>query len=216
MENVLFKISFPAEFHAQTAIECAITLHDNEIIKLNTVDKIKEIDKIIITTHESAIRIIDKTGPLNNPADRDHCIQYMVAIGLLKGNLTAQDYENQAAQDPKIDLLREKMICEELNQYTHDYLDVDKRSITNAIQIFYKDGTLSKKIVVEYPIGHKLRRDEGIPKLVEKFKTNLAREFNKSQAHKILSVSLDQKQFEKISVNEYIDLFWKEEHSTTN
>ncbi len=216
MENVLFKISFPAEFHAQTAIECAITLHDNEIIKMNTVDKIKEIDKIIITTHESAIRIIDKTGPLNNPADRDHCIQYMVAIGLLKGNLTAQDYENQAAQDPKIDLLREKMICEELNQYTHDYLDVDKRSITNAIQIFYKDGTLSKKIVVEYPIGHKLRRDEGIPKLIEKFKTNLAREFNKSQAHKILSVSLDQKQFEKISVNEYIDLFWKEEHSTTN
>ena len=142
------------------------------------VEKIAQIDRIVITTHESAIRIIDKTGPLNNPADRDHCIQYMVAIGLLKGNLTAQDYEDKMAQDPRVDLLREKMVCQENKKYTEDYLDPEKRSIANAIQIFYLDGTKSEQIAVEYPIGHKRRREEGIPKLVEKFKRNLARQFD--------------------------------------
>src|SRR5210317_274171 len=182
MENILFKISFPAEFHAQTAVECALTLHGTEVSRLDTVDKIELIEKIMITTHESAIRIIDKKGPLSNPADRDHCIQYMSAIGLLKGNLTAQDYENEVAQDPRVDLLREKMVCQENKKYTADYLDPNKRSIANAIQIFYLDGTKSEQIAVEYPIGHKRRREEGIPKLVEKFKRNLAREFDPARA----------------------------------
>jgi 2-methylcitrate dehydratase len=209
MENVLFKISFPAEFHAQTAVECALTLHEKERDKLDTIEKIAQIDRIVITTHESAIRIIDKTGPLNNPADRDHCIQYMVAIGLLKGNLTAQDYEDKMAQDPRVDLLREKMVCQENKKYTKDYLDPEKRSIANAIQIFYLDGTKSEQIAVEYPIGHKRRREEGIPKLVEKFKRNLARQFDPVRADKILAISLNQAALELIPVNDYVDLYWK-------
>ena len=166
MENILFKISFPAEFHAQTAVECALALHPNNIDLINTLEKIDNIDRIEITTHESAIRIIDKTGPLNNPADRDHCIQYMTAIGLLKGNLTAQDYEDEMANDPRVDALREKMTCIEKPEYSKDYLDPDKRSIANAIQIFYKDGSSSKQVAVEYPIGHRRRRSEGIPELI--------------------------------------------------
>ena len=209
MENVLFKISFPAEFHAQTAVECALTLHEKERDKLDTIEKIAQIDRIVITTHESAIRIIDKTGQLNNPADRDHCIQYMVAIGLLKGNLTAQDYEDKMAQDPRVDLLREKMVCQENKKYTKDYLDPEKRSIANAIQIFYLDGTKSEQIAVEYPIGHKRRREEGIPKLVEKFKRNLARQFDPVRADKILAISLNQAALELIPVNDYVDLYWK-------
>ena len=209
MENVLFKISFPAEFHAQTAVECALILHENEIERIDTLNKIENIDKIIITTHESAIRIIDKQGPLNNPADRDHCIQYMSAIGLLKGNLTAQDYEDESSSDPRIDKLRDKMICKESSQYTDDYLNPEKRSIANAIQIFYKDGTSSDNIEVQYPIGHKKRRPEGIPKLVEKFKANLNREFSIEHSQKILKVSLDQNTLEEMSVNSYVDLFWK-------
>ena len=186
MENILFKISFPAEFHAQTAVECALKLHKNEFHKIDKVEKIDAIDHINITTHESAIRIIDKTGPLTNPADRDHCIQYMVAIGLLKGNLTAQDYEDEVAIDPRIDLLRKKMKCIEKKEYTADYLDPNKRSIANAIQIFYKDGNKSELVEVEYPIGHQRRRDEGIPKLIEKFKVNLSRQFDEVQSKKIL------------------------------
>ena len=174
-----------------------------------TKKKIKDIKEIIITTHESAIRIIDKTGPLSNPADRDHCIQYMVAIGLLKGSLTAKDYEDNVANDPKIDLLRSKMLCKESNQYSKDYLNPNKRSIANAIQIFYKDGTFSKNIEVEYPIGHKRRREEGIPKLIEKFKTNLARQYDTVIAKQILNISLDQSRLETLPVNEYVDLFWK-------
>ena len=166
MENILFKISFPAEFHAQTAVECALALHPNNIDLIDTLEKIDGIDRIEITTHESAIRIIDKTGPLNNPADRDHCIQYMTAIGLLKGNLTAQDYEDEMANDPRVDALREKMTCIEKPEYSKDYLDPDKRSIANAIQIFYKDGSSSKQVAVEYPIGHRRRRSEGIPELI--------------------------------------------------
>jgi 2-methylcitrate dehydratase len=209
MENVLFKISFPAEFHAQTAVECAIALNQTEASKIDSVEKINDIDRIVITTHESAIRIIDKTGPLNNPADRDHCIQYMVAIGLLKGNVTAKDYEDEVAQDPRIDLIRDKMQCVELEQYTQDYLDPEKRSIANAIQIFYKDGSVSENVAVEYPIGHKRRRAEGIPKLVEKFKTNLARVFDAKRSQTILDISLDQTKLESMAVNDYVDLYWK-------
>ena len=152
MENVLFKISFPAEFHAQTAVECALLLHPE--VK----DRIGDIRKIVITTHESAIRIIDKKGPLHNPADRDHCIQYMTAIGLLKGNLTAADYEDDVARDPRVDALRAKMTCVENRQYTRDYLDPNKRSIANAVQVFFKDGTKTANVVVEYPVGHRRRR----------------------------------------------------------
>ena len=209
MENVLFKISFPAEFHAQTAVECAIALNQTEASKIDSVEKINDIDRIVITTHESAIRIIDKTGPLNNPADRDHCIQYMVAIGLLKGNVTAKDYEDEVALDPRIDLIRDKMQCVELEQYTQDYLDPEKRSIANAIQIFYKDGSVSENVAVEYPIGHKRRRTEGIPKLVEKFKTNLARVFDAKRSQTILDISLDQTKLESMAVNDYVDLYWK-------
>lgn len=209
MENVLFKISFPAEFHAQTAVECALQLHPDHINKIDTLEKINHIDRIEITTHESAIRIIDKTGPLNNPADRDHCIQYMATVGLLKGNLTAQDYEDAVAQDPRIDALRAKMQCIENKQFTQDYLDPSKRSIANALQIFYQDGTHSEKITVEYPIGHRRRRAEGIPELVKKFSKNLNREFDPEHAAKLLNLNLDYEKLAATPVNEYVDLFVK-------
>jgi 2-methylcitrate dehydratase len=209
MENVLFKISFPAEFHAQTAVECALALHPNNIDLIDTLEKINKIDRIEITTHESAIRIIDKTGPLNNPADRDHCIQYMTAIGLLKGNLTAQDYEDTVANDPRVDALREKMTCVEKPEYTKDYLDPDKRSIANAVQIFYKDGSSSEQVAVEYPIGHRRRRSEGIPELIKKFKINLQREFDDTRAEKIMNLNLDIDLLQQTPVNEYVDLYSK-------
>ena len=207
MENVLFKISFPAEFHAQTAVECALALHPNNIDLIDTLEKIDGIDRIEITTHESAIRIIDKTGPLNNPADRDHCIQYMTAIGLLKGNLTAQDYEDEMANDPRVDALREKMTCIEKPEYTKDYLDPDKRSIANAVRIFYKDGSSSEQVAVEYPIGHRRRRREGIPELIKKFEINLRREFDYTQSEKIMNLNLDIDLLQKTPVNEYVDLY---------
>lgn len=207
MEQVLFKISFPAEFHAQTAVECAIKLHTQIGERLDTLGKIAEIDKIVITTHESAIRIIDKTGPLANPADRDHCIQYMSAIGLLKGNLTAADYEDDVAADPRIDALRAKMHCVENTDYTRDYLDPDKRSIANAIQVFFKDGSKSDNIEVPYPIGHRRRRAEGIPELVNKFRTNLARRFPAKQQARILAACLHQKTLEAMPVNEFVNMF---------
>lgn len=209
MENVLFKISFPAEFHAQTAVECALALHPNNIDLIDTLEKINKIDRIEITTHESAIRIIDKTGPLNNPADRDHCIQYMTSIGLLKGNLTAQDYEDTVANDPRVDALREKMTCVEEPEYTKDYLDPDKRSIANAVQIFYKDGSSSEQVAVEYPIGHRRRRSEGIPELIKKFKINLKREFDDTRAEKIMNLNLDIDLLQQTPVNEYVDLYTK-------
>jgi 2-methylcitrate dehydratase len=209
MENVLFKISFPAEFHAQTAVECALQLHPNHVNNIDTLEKINHIDRIEITTHESAIRIIDKTGPLNNPADRDHCIQYMASVGLLKGNLTAQDYEDALAQDPRIDALRAKMQCIENKQFTQDYLDPSKRSIANALQIFYQDGTHSEKITVEYPIGHRRRRTEGIPELIKKFSKNLNREFDPEHAEKILNLNLDYEKLAATPVHEYVDLFVK-------
>ena len=161
MENVLFKISFPAEFHAQTAVEAAVTLHSE--VK----SRVSNIQKIVISTHESAIRIISKEGQLHNPADRDHCIQYMTAVGLLKGNLVAEDYEDDVASDPRIDLLRRKMVIEEDKRYSQEYLEADKRSIANAVQIFFEDGTSTEKIEVEYPLGHRRRREEGIPLLIE-------------------------------------------------
>ena len=201
MENVLFKISFPAEFHAQTAVEAAVTLHEEISGKLD------EIDKILITTHESAIRIISKEGVLNNPADRDHCLQYMTAIGLLKGDLIAEDYEDDVASDPRVDQLREKMTIEEDQRYSTEYLEADKRSIANAIQIFFKDGTSTEKIEVEYPIGHRRRREQGIPLLVEKFERNLATQFSDQRCTEILSLCMDQESLEDTSVPDFMNLF---------
>ena len=204
MENVLFKISFPAEFHAQTAVEAAMTLHGLLKAKGKTAENIA---KITIRTHEAAIRIIDKKGPLNNPADRDHCIQYMIAVPLIFGRLTAGDYEDAVAADPRIDRLRAKMECVEDPQFTKDYHDPDQRSIANALIIELDDGTKLNEVAVEYPIGHRRRRAEGIPLLVEKFKTNLARRFPAKQQQAILDVSLDQARLEAMPVNEYVDLY---------
>ena len=203
MENILFKISFPAEFHAQTAVEAAIKLHDE--VK----DKIDEIKSIEITTHESAIRIISKIGELNNPADRDHCLQYMVAIGLLKGNLVAEDYEDNVASDPRIDILREKMIIKEDKRYSKEYLEADKRSIANRIKIYYKNGTSSDEVEIEYPIGHKKRREEGIPILEQKFKNNLLVTFDESKSNQIYELCLNQKLLESMSVIDFQNLFSK-------
>jgi len=201
MEHVLFKISFPAEFHAQTAVECAMKLHP--LVK----DRLDQIQRIVIRTHESAIRIIDKKGPLNNPADRDHCIQYMVAVPLIHGRLTAADYEDDVANDPRVDALRDKMECIEDKQFSKDYLDPEKRSIANGITVYFKDGTKTDEVVVEYPIGHRRRRAEGIPVLEAKFRTNLARRFPQKQARAILDLCQDQKRLEATPVNEFVDLF---------
>ncbi len=201
MENVLFKISYPAEFHSQTAVECAVILHPD--IK----DRLEDIEKIVLTTHESAIRIISKTGPLHNYADRDHCLQYMVAIGLIHGNLTADHYEDNVASDPRIDALRNKMQVEEDTQFSKDYLDPQKRSIANAIQIFFIDGSSSDKVQIEYPIGHRRRRDEGIPVLIEKFNRNLASVFPKQKAEVIMTLCQDEQRLLQTPVNEFMDHF---------
>ena len=200
MENVLFKISFPAEFHAQTSVEAAVILHEE--IK----DRIDEIETIEITTHESAIRIISKEGALNNPADRDHCIQYMTAIGLLKGDLVAEDYEDDVASDPRIDELRSKMVIKEDERYTQEYLEEDKRSIANAIVIHFKDGSSTEKVEVEYPIGHRRRREQGIPLLIEKFKANLSTQFSENRTKEILSLCEDQSTLENSSVIDFMNL----------
>ena len=204
MENVLFKISFPAEFHSQTAVEAAMTLHAKMLSAGKTVGDIKQ---IAIRTHEACIRIIDKKGPLNNPADRDHCIQYMVAVPLIFGRLTANDYEDNIATDHRIDTLRDKIHCTEDPAFTKDYHDPNKRSIANALTIEFNDGSKLDEVIVEYPIGHSRRRAEGIPLLEEKFKINLARQFPTRQQQQILKVSLDQKALEAMPVNEYVDLF---------
>lgn len=204
MENVLFKISFPAEFHAQTAVEAALQLHN----QLKEIGKCADdIESIAIRTHEACIRIIDKQGPLQNPADRDHCIQYMVAIPLIFGRLTASDYEDSIAQDSRIDALRAKMHCHEDPAFTQDYHDPEKRSITNALTIKLKDGQTLNEVVIEYPVGHKRRRQEGMPLLLKKFRTNLARQFPEAQQRRILSASLDKPLLENMPVNEYLDLF---------
>jgi len=201
MENVLFKISFPAEFHAQTAVEAAIILHEQ--IK----DRLGEIDKVVVQTQEAGIRIIDKTGPLDNPADRDHCIQYMVAIPLIFGRLTADDYEDDVADDPRIDSLRDKMEVTENKQYSINYLDPEIRSIGNAIQVFFKDGSSTDNIEVEFPIGHRRRRAEGIPLLEDKFERNLKTRMPDSQVKSILAVCADQHQLNKMAVNKFVDLW---------
>lgn len=206
MENILFKISFPAEFHSQTACEAALTLHHWMQEHGKSSDDIK---KVTIRTHEACIRIIDKKGPLNNPADRDHCIQYMVAIPMIFGRLTAKDYEDDIAADPRIDLLREKIVCVEDPQFTLDYHDPDKRSIANAITIEFEDDTLVDEVVVEYPIGHKRRRTEGIPLLIEKYRTNLARIFNTAQQEQILAKTLDFGGLSAMPVAEFQQLFVK-------
>jgi 2-methylcitrate dehydratase len=204
MEHVLFKISFPAEFHSQTAVEAAMTLHAQLKRAGRTVD---DIEKLTIRTHEACIRIIDKKGPLDNPADRDHCIQYMVAVPLIFGRLTAGDYEDEVADDPRIDALRERIVCVEDPQFTRDYHDPEKRSIANALTVAFKDGKTLDEVVVEFPIGHKRRRKDGIPLLEAKFRTNLARRFPKKQQDAILAVSLDQKTLEALPVHEYVDLY---------
>lgn len=200
MENILFKIAFPAEFHAQTAVECAIKLHNH--IK----NRLDHIEKIVLTTQESAIRIISKTGPLHNYADRDHCLQYMVAIGLLFGELTAEHYTDIVAHDPRIDKLREKMHVQEDVQFTRDYLDPEKRSIANAIQIFFTDGTVTEKIQIEYPIGHKRRRDEGILLLLKKCEANFATVFASEKVQQLMGMFLEQKTLENMAVDEFMRL----------
>ena len=201
MENVLFKISFPAEFHAQTAVEAAVALHP-EII-----ERLDDVKTVNITTHDSAIRIISKEGDLNNPADRDHCLQYMVAIGLLKGNLIAEDYEDDIASDPRIDSLRKKMVINEDKRYSDEYHEADKRSIANKIQIHFNDGSSTEEIEVEYPIGHKRRREEGIPVLEQKFKNNLEITYDSDKCEEIYQLCIDQEKLESTSVTDFQELF---------
>ena len=207
MENVLFKISYPAEFHSQTAVEAAFTLHKQMVAAGKTSD---DIAKISIRTHEACIRIIDKKGPLNNPADRDHCIQYMVAVPLIFGRLTARDYEDAIADDPRVDALRAKMHLREDESFTADYFDPAKRSIANAMTIEFSDGTVLGEEVVEYPVGHARRRVEGIPLLVEKFKINLNRIFDANQQKKILDLCLDRKALEATEVKDFMAMLVKE------
>ena len=198
MEQILFKISYPAEFHSQTAVECAHILHD--AVK----DRLDEIERIELTTHEAAIRIISKTGPLHNPADRDHCLQYMVAVPLIHGSLIAEHYEDDVAADPRIQMLRDKMVVQENKQFSVDYHDPEKRSIANAMQIFFKDGTSTEKVEIEYPVGHKRRREEGIPLLQSKFEKNIRDHFPGSQAQKIIDLCSNQKSLEDMKVTDFM------------
>ena len=204
MENVLFKISFPAEFHSQTAVEAAVTLHKQLEARGKTAADIK---RVVIRTHEACIRIIDKQGPLNNPADRDHCIQYMVAVPLISGNLRAEDYEDDVASDVRIDELRAKILCVEDPQFTADYHDPEKRSIANALTLELNDGTYLPEVVVEYPIGHRLRREAGIPLLLEKFRMNLARRLSPAAQEKILAAAADPMQLETMPVDKFVEMF---------
>ena len=198
MENVLFKISFPAEFHAQTAVEAAMTLHGE------VASKIGEIERVTIETQEPGVRIIDKTGPLANPADRDHCIQYMVAIPLLFGRLNAADYEDQIAQDPRVDDLRAKMQVRENPVFTQEYYDSNKRYIGNAVQVFFKDGSSSRRVQVDYPIGHRKRREEGMPVLVKKFEASVAAHFGARQTESIKALFADRRALGAMPVSEFV------------
>ena len=199
MENVLFKISFPAEFHAQTAVEAALELHG--AVK----DRLDDIERIVIETQEAGSRIIDKTGPLNNPADRDHCIQYMVAVPLIHGRLTARDYEDEVAGDPRIDALREKMEVQENPDFTVDYMDPDKRAIGNAVQVHFKDGGSTARVEVPYPIGHRRRRSEGVPLLQEKFERHIAARLSPDQCGVILQVCASRDTLERMRVRDFMD-----------
>ncbi|HZF29850.1 MAG TPA: bifunctional 2-methylcitrate dehydratase/aconitate hydratase [Gammaproteobacteria bacterium] len=201
MENVLFKISFPAEFHAQTAVEAALALH------LSVATRLDHVERVAIETQEAGVRIIDKTGPLANPADRDHCLQYMVAVALIFGRLTAEDYEDEVARDPRIDRLRATMTVRENAEFSRDYLDPDKRAIGNAVQVFYDDGSRSERLAVDYPIGHRRRRADGIPKLVEKFRASLATRFGAAQCARIEAACADQARLEALPVHEFVDLW---------
>ncbi len=203
MENVLFKISFPAEFHAQTAVECAMQLHPQVAARLD------EIDKIVIETQEPGVRIIDKTGPLANPADRDHCIQYMTAIPLIHGRLTAEDYEDKIANDPRVDALRGRMEVRENPQFTKDYYDADKRYIGNAVQVFFKDGSKTERVQVDFPIGHRKRREEGIPVLVRKFERSVAEVFAPAQTKSIRALFENPGRLDAMPVNEFVAAFVK-------
>jgi 2-methylcitrate dehydratase len=203
MEQILFKISFPAEFHAQTAVECAMKLHPH--VK----DRLDQIERVELTTHESAIRIIDKSGPLNNPADRDHCLQYMAAIGLIFGELTADHYEDKVATDPRIDALRAKMVVTEDKSYSKDYLDPEKRSIANAIQVIFKDGSKTDRVEVHYPIGHRRRRAEGIPVLQQKTLDAFATHYGKDKAAQLMSLFADRSKLEAMPVHDFVRAFVK-------
>lgn len=205
MENILFKNSYPAEFHAQTAIESAVQIHP---LILN---RISEIDRVLIETQEAGLRIIDKTGPLHNPADRDHCIQYMTAVALLFGTVSAEHYEDDVAADPRIDILRDKMIVTVNERYSKDYLDPQKRSIANAVQVFFSDGSSSEKVEVEYPQGHRRRRDEGLPLVAKKFTVNLATRFDEERCNHILNICNDSKTLLDMPIHEFMNLF-----ATTN
>ena len=200
MENILFKISFPAEFHAQTAVECALQLHSSVRNRLD------DIERVVLQTQESGDRIINKTGPLDNPADRDHCLQYMVAVPLIFGRLTAEDYEDDVASDPRVDVLRAKMECTENKRFTHEYLEPDKRAIGNSVQIFFKDGTSTQKVEVDYPVGHRRRRDEGVPLLVQKFNHHLEGAIEEDRARQITELCRNQSTFESCPVNHMMTL----------
>ncbi|MCP0913275.1 MULTISPECIES: bifunctional 2-methylcitrate dehydratase/aconitate hydratase [Legionella] len=201
MEHVLFKLSYPAEFHAQTAVECAAALHP--LLK----NRLQDIARIELVTHESAIRIISKQGPLHNPADRDHCLQYMVAVALLHGDLRAEHYEDETASDPRIDLLREKMTVSENKQFSSDYHDPEKRSIANSMKIVFNDGSESELVTVEYPIGHRRRREEGIPVLLSKFKHNVSTHFSAAQVEKIMQAMSDTNSLAAMSVVDFMAMW---------
>jgi 2-methylcitrate dehydratase len=201
MENVLFKISYPAEFHAQTAVECAVLLHP----KIR--ERLADIARVEITTHESAIRIIDKTGPLNNPADRDHCLQYMTAIGLIFGDLTAEHYEDKVAADPRIDALRAKMIVAEEKIYSRNYLDAEQRSIANAVQVFFNDGTSTERIEVHFPLGHRRRRKDGIPLLRQKAAAAFTAHYGESKSAQLVSLFTERTNLESMSADGFTDAF---------
>ncbi len=201
MENVLFKLSYPAEFHAQTAVECAVKLHPQTLARFDAIERIE------LITHESAIRIISKQGALHNPADRDHCLQYMVAIALLKGDLQAEDYEDNVAADPRIDALRKKMHVTESTDFSRDYHAPDKRSIANSIKVVFKDGSESECVTIEYPIGHKRRREEGIPVLIEKFKRNLATRFSQEKTSEITQKMNDTNTLSTMSVVDFMAMW---------
>jgi len=203
MENILFKIVFPAEFHAQTAVEVALVLHKQ--IK----DRLTDVDKVMIDTQQAGRRIIDKTGPLQNPADRDHCLQYMVAVALIFGRLTADDYEEDIAQDPRIDQLRDKMQVQEITQYSRDYLDPKQRAITNAVQVFFSDGSQTERIEVKYPMGHRTRRIEAMPLLLSKFEKNISTVLTTQQIDTIMPYAIGDKEIEQLDVSDFMDMFWK-------
>jgi 2-methylcitrate dehydratase len=204
MENILFKVAWPAEFHAQTAVECALGLHEE--VK----DRLAGIDRIVLTTQEAAVRIISKTGPLHNPADRDHCLQYIVAAVLLHGRLTAGLYDEATAADPRIDGLRERMTVVEDPRYSADYLDPEKRSIANAVQVFFRDGSRTERVEVEYPLGHRRRREEGIPLLLAKCRDNLSSRLPAARVEAVMALCRDRERLSAMAVPAFLELFLPE------